>query len=169
MANKKTVERKLAELIAKKDAIKTKSAMRRIQRAAKAEKPIPKLTRRQKQLFAEYQAQRKYKAEKSKPVQQPPKEIIPERRRRVDFEFQGKQLMKLFGNVEMGSTGSKDIRDRWIKHYVTADEADRVLNAETIEQAIFAFENIVGYLAKVHRPEHFEFLGEYYGVEFFDE
>lgn len=167
--SKKSVERKLAEAIAKRDAIKTKSAMRRIQRAAKAEKPIPKLTRRQKQYFAEYQAQRKYKAEKQKPIErQPEPQFIGEPEQRIDFDFAGTKLLKLYGNVEMGSSGSGDKRDRWIKHPVTADELNAVLNAETIEDAITIYEGIVGYLAKVHRPEHFEFQGEYYGVDWFD-
>lgn len=174
MANK-SKERKLAEALAKKNNIKIKSAMRRIQRAVKAEKPIKGITRRQKQYFEEYKAVRKYKErQKEKPISEPKQQPgPPEPKRRVNFDFQGTEVFKLYGVMEMGSGKRKgkkaDVRTRWVKDPMTAEEINAILNAETIERAIEIFEHLVGFVAEVHEPEHFEFRGEYYGPEFWGE
>ncbi len=175
MAKNKSLQRRVAEHIAKADAIKVKSAQRRIQRAAKANKPIKapeSLSSYYRKLFREVVKEKKEKAAPApEPIREPDRQRFDdyfEQPDRADFDFDGVELFKMDAKVELGSSGSKDIRDRTIKHLITADEANRILNAPTAEKAAREFSKIVGYVAEVRDFRNFEFRGKTFDKDFFE-
>lgn len=132
---RKTEQRRLAELMARQDGIKVKSAMRRIQRAARSEKPI-----RPPAGISDYAARKFRAVVKKKRVEQYVKRPDIGRRGRADlsmpaadrfkFDFAESELLTLSGKFEMGSgKKKKDIRERKVNLMVTADQARRLFNS----------------------------------------
>ncbi len=166
MKAKKTVQRRVAEKIAQAESIKVKSAQRRIQRAAKAGKPVTapeNLSSYYKRLFREVVREKKAAprpAPRPRPVPAPAPEFFPDLR--VDFDFSGVELFKMKGRFKLGSGKSKDIRDREIKDLVDSEQINEILNAETFGEAAAIFAEKVGYIADVLAIEYFEFRGKKY-------
>lgn len=173
MAIKKTAARRAAELIARADAIQVKSAQRRLQRAAKSGVPVKapeKLSRYGKSLFRKVvEEKRRVYLERSEPVK-PERfyEPEPEPIERRSFSYAGTRLMKLKGLVELGSSGSGDLRNRYVNAPVTARQANAILNAEDSREAIDLFAKAAPYLADVREFDHFVFDGEFIDEDFFE-
>lgn len=155
MAKPKSQERRLAELISRRENIKVASAMRRIQRAVKADKPLPGATRRQAEIFREIKPIIIQRSRKARRASVP---FASEVRSRLSFS--GTRIMRLFGRVESGSSGSGDIRDRWVTWPVTAAQANKILNAESEREAAEQFAEIVPYVADIVQIQKFQFDGE---------
>lgn len=171
MATKKTAQRRAAELIAKADSIKLKSAQRRIQRAAKAQKPIvaPKaLSSYGRRLFREVVRAKRSDAERKARPTERPRSYEPERIERRKFDYSGTRLMKLKGLVELGSSGSGDLRNRYVNAPVSARLANKILNAEDKQTAIDLFMKAAPYLVDVRSFEHIVFDGETLNEDFFE-
>lgn len=175
---KKSLQQRADELVAKRLGISYRSAQRRRQRAAKSGKAVkaPKsLSDYGKKLFRSAVSETK-KAAAAKPKRpkkqvsiRPPAEEFGEQVDRVNFKFGGLELMKMFGSgIELGSSGSGDIRSRWIRERLGAQAVNEVLNAETIYDAADIFQSFVPYLVSTNTPEKFEFRGVTYGREFFN-
>lgn len=156
MAKPKSKERYLAELISRRENIKVASAMRRIQRAVSADKPLKGATRRQAEIFRELKpivAERSRKVRR-RFVQAP---IVEARER---YSFDGTRIVRLFGRVESGSSGSGDIRDRWITWPLTAAQANAVFNADSEREAADALAEIVPYVSEIQQISKITFDGE---------
>lgn len=174
MAAKKTTERRAAALISKAEGIKLKSAYRRIQRAAKADKPIKAagLSRYGLRLVRSVEREKRAAAKRPAAAKKTVSKIIEDFGRRVlRYRFSGKRLMKVFLRALFGSSGSGDRRERWVRENVTAGEANEILNSDTVFDAIEVFNDVLTYMKIVDVEEfhYFEFEGESFGSDHFDE
>lgn len=169
MANQKTERRKLAESIARSKGIQVKSAMRYLQRieapAGKQRIERPRYTG-----FTPY-----LKAKIKKAVKKTVKAAVPvpdqifDYFERVNYNFSGSRLLVLRGRVKLGSgkKGKEDIRERSIKVPVNEKLANKILNAESIPEAVRYIQNEAPYLAEVIRLDSIEFSGDKFGPEDF--
>lgn len=165
---KKSERRILAEAIASQKNIKVKSAMRYLQRIEAPEGreriKAPRFTG-----FSESLKRRTRKAaglvkprvRKISPV------IVPEFFKRISFDYSGTKLLQMSGRVELGSSGSGDIRDRIVKIPVTAAQAERIFNADSLSESLSKFEEIVPYLEDIKEFRFFRFAGQTYENDFF--
>lgn len=170
MTKQKTDRRKLAESIARSKGIQVKSAMRYLQRieapAGKQRIERPRYTG-----FTPYlKAKVKKAAKKAVKAAVPVPDQIFDYFERINLDFSGTRLLKLRGRVELGSgkKGKRDIRDRSINIAVSAKVANRILNADSINEAVEYIQNEAPYLAEVVRFDRIELSGRNYGPEFFD-
>ncbi len=160
----KSEQRQLAELMARQDGIKVKSAMRRIQRAVKSAAPIKAPAG-----ISRYAAQKFRKVVKQKRVEvyvkRPP---APAFGRfafdRFAFDFDEMELLTVTGRFEMGSGGKQaDIRDRKINIMVSADQAAALFNSgKKFESELI---KLAPYLRRAIDVKDLELNGKNYNAE----
>lgn len=168
MPKQKTERQKLVSLIAKQRGIKQKSAYRWLQRIVSGSTKKPKF---QLTSYAKKKVKSFVRSEKAKPKKERKrKEIfdaIPELPERVGFAFSGLELLTMYGQVHLGSGKSKDIRTRFVREMVSANQVNDILNASGIFQAGQIFGRIVSYIEEVMDPIYFLFRGVRYGEDHF--
>lgn len=154
----KSQRRKLAEQIAAEKGIKVSSAMRYLQRVAAPEG-------KQRIVNPKYSGVSEKLRKKVKRTIAKTKRRIVEKIPVVDvdvplYEYAGTRLLKMYGRVESGSSGSGDIRDRWVNYPVSAAQASDILSADNESDAAERFAEIVPFIAGVESVMKFRFDGE---------
>ena len=170
MKKQKTEKRKLVELVSKQRGIKTRSAYGFVRRA-EIKGSVPKGSGLTKYAAAKLRADIRTAAPKVQPVKPRRRgpvqvqETAEVERKRLRFE--GVKLFKGIGLFRLGS-GFKDVRQRTVRHAMSADDVNDILNAASYDDAAGIFAEKVGYVTEAIELEGFEFDGKTFGPDFYD-